>query len=95
MKGAFSSPESVLERSILNSLFPDNTYGNESGGDPVDIPDLTYQDYLDFHSKYYHPSNSYIYLYGDMDFAEKLEWIDKEYLSAYHLRFRGQRAGSI
>ena len=83
MKGAFSSPESVLERSILNSLFPDNTYGNESGGDPVDIPDLTYQDYLDFHSKYYHPSNSYIYLYGDMDFAEKLEWIDKEYLSAY------------
>ena len=83
MKGAFSSPESVLERSILNSLFPDNTYGNESGGDPVDIPNLTYQDYLDFHSKYYHPSNSYIYLYGDMDFAEKLEWIDKEYLSAY------------
>ena len=81
MKGAFSSPESVLERSILNSLFPDNTYGNESGGDPVDIPNLTYQDY--FHSKYYHPSNSYIYLYGDMDFAEKLEWIDKEYLSAY------------
>ena len=80
MKGAFSSPESV---EILNSLFPDNTYGNESGGDPVDIPDLTYQDYLDFHSKYYHPSNSYIYLYGDMDFAEKLEWIDKEYLSAY------------
>ena len=52
-------------------------------GDPVDIPNLTYQDYLDFHSKYYHPSNSYIYLYGDMDFAEKLEWIDKEYLSAY------------
>ncbi len=83
MKGAFSSPESVLERSILNSLFPDNTYGNESGGDPLCIPDLTYEDYLDFHSRYYHPSNSYIYLYGNMDMAEKLEWIDKEYLSKY------------
>lgn len=83
MKGAFSSPESVLERSILNSLFPDNTYGNESGGDPLYIPDLTYEDYLDFHSRYYHPSNSYIYLYGNMDMAEKLEWIDEQYLSKY------------
>ena len=83
MKGAFSSPESVLERSILNSLFPDNTYGNESGGDPLNIPDLTYEDYLDFHSRYYHPSNSYIYFYGNMDMAKKLEWLDQEYLSKY------------
>ena len=83
MKGAFSSADSVLDRSILNSLFPDNAYGNESGGDPDDIPDLTYEAYKDFHSRYYHPSNSYIYLYGDMDMAEKLEWIDREYLSAY------------
>lgn len=83
MKGAFSSPESVLDRSILNSLFPDNAYGNESGGDPLDIPKLTYEGYLDFHRRYYHPSNSYIYLYGDMDMVEKLDWIDKEYLSAY------------
>ncbi len=65
MKGAFSSPEGVLEREILNSLYPDTSYGNESGGDPQFIPDLTYQDYLDFHSRYYHPCNSYIYLYGD------------------------------
>ena len=83
MKGAFSSPEGVLDREILNSLFPDTTYGNESGGDPKYIPDLTYEDYLDFHRKYYHPCNSYIYLYGDMDVEEKLEWLDKEYLCHY------------
>lgn len=83
MKGAFSSPEGVLEREILNSLYPDNAYGNESGGDPQFIPDLTYEDYLDFHSRYYHPCNSYIYLYGNMDIEEKLEWLDKEYLSKY------------
>lgn len=83
MKGAFSSPDGVLEREIINSLFPDTAYGYESGGDPACIPDLTYQDYLDFHKKYYHPSNSYIYLYGDMDLEEKLLWLDKEYLSGY------------
>ena len=83
MKGAFSSPESVLDRVVLNSLFPDTCYANESGGDPECIPDLTYEQFLDFHRKYYHPSNSYIYLYGNMDFAEKLEWLDENYLSAY------------
>lgn len=83
MKGAFSSPDSVLDRAILNSLFPDTTYANESGGDPEFIPDLTYEQYLDFHRTYYHPSNSYIYLYGDMDMAEKLEWLDSAYLSSY------------
>lgn len=83
MKGAFSSPEGVLDRVVLNSLFPDTTYGNESGGDPEVIPSLTYEQYLDFHRRYYHPSNSYIYLYGDMDMAEKLQWIDEHYLSQY------------
>ncbi|XCP86620.1 insulinase family protein [Roseburia hominis] len=83
MKGAFSSPDGVLDRVILNSLFPDTTYANESGGDPEEIPNLTYEEYLDFHRTYYHPSNSYIYLYGDMDMEEKLEWLDSEYLSAY------------
>ncbi len=83
MKGVFSSPEQLLDRKIQQSLFPDTPYGFESGGDPVDIPDLTYQDYLDFHSTYYHPSNSYIYLYGDMDLAEKLAWIDEKYLSRF------------
>ncbi len=83
MKGAFSSPEDVLDRVILNSLFPDTTYANESGGDPQNIPELTYEAYLDFHRRYYHPCNSYIYLYGDMDMIQKLDWIDKAYLSEY------------
>ena len=83
MKGAFSSPDDVLDREILNSLYPDTAYGNESGGDPAFIPDLTYTDFLEFHSKYYHPANSYIYLYGDIDIAERLGWLDREYLSHY------------
>lgn len=83
MKGAFSSPEGVLEREVMNSLFPDTSYGVESGGDPKVIPELTYEQFLEFHSRYYHPVNSYIYLYGDMDMAEKLEWLDKEYLSHF------------
>ena len=83
MKGAFSSPEGVLEREILSSLYPDTTYANESGGDPEAIPELSYQEFLDFHSRYYHPSNSYIFLYGDCDMAEKLEWLDKEYLDSF------------
>lgn len=83
MKGAFSSPDDVMQREILNSLFPDTSYGNESGGDPECIPNLTYEQYLDFHRKYYHPCNSYIYLYGDMDIVEKLQWMDEAYLSKY------------
>lgn len=83
MKGAFSSPEEVLDRYTRKTLFPDNCYGHESGGDPVFIPDLTYEQFLDFHRKYYHPSNSYIYLYGNMDMAEKLKWLDEAYLSNY------------
>lgn len=83
MKGVFSSPEQLLERKIQQSLFPDTIYGYESGGDPVNIPDLTYKEYLDFHSTYYHPSNSYIYLYGDMDMEEKLNWINEKYLSNF------------
>jgi Zn-dependent M16 (insulinase) family peptidase len=83
MKGAFSSPEDVLDREIMAALFPDTPYGNESGGDPDCIPKLTYEQFLDFHRKYYHPSNSYIYLYGNMDMAEKLQWLDEEYLSEY------------
>ena len=83
MNGAFSSPEGVLDRVILNSLFPDTSYANESGGDPEVIPELTYEQFLDFHRKYYHPSNSYIYLYGDMDMEEKLRWLDENYLSDF------------
>lgn len=83
MKGAYSSPDEVLSSQIYRSLFPDNIYSKDSGGNPEYIPKLTYEAYLDFYHKYYHPSNSYIYLYGDMDVVERLEWLDKEYLNLY------------
>ncbi|MDD3413894.1 MAG: insulinase family protein [Lachnospiraceae bacterium] len=83
MKGAFSSPEDVLDRVTYNSLYPDTAYALESGGDPEVIPNLSYQEFLDFHGKYYHPSNCYIYLYGDCDMAERLMWLDEKYLSHF------------
>jgi len=83
MKGAFSSPESVLFRKIQQSLFPDTAYNFESGGDPDYIPELTEETFLSFHKKYYHPSNSYIFLYGDIDVEEKLEWLNDNYLDAF------------
>lgn len=83
MKGAFSSPDDVLDRMITHSLFPDTCYGVESGGNPEYIPDLTYDKFLEFHKTYYHPSNSYIYIYGDMDMNRTLDWLDQEYLSEF------------
>ncbi len=83
MKGAFSAPDEINDREVVNSLFPDTAYGVESGGDPDVIPELTYEQFLEFHGKYYHPSNSYIYLYGNMDMAEKLAWMDEHYLSKF------------
>lgn len=83
MKGAFSSPEDVLFRERMKSLYPDTAYGIVSGGDPAVIPELSYEEFLEFHRQYYHPSNSYIYLYGDMDMAEKLIFLDEKYLSAF------------
>ncbi len=87
MKGAFSSPDDVVEREIMNSLYPDITYGLESGGDPDVIPELTYEEFLDFHRKYYHPSNSYIYLYGNMDAQEYLSFLDESYLNDFEPLF--------
>lgn len=83
MKGVYSSPESCLENYTFRALFPDSCYGKDSGGDPAHIPELTYEEFLDYHRRHYHPSNSYIYLYGDMDMAEKLIWLDREYLCHY------------
>lgn len=83
MKGAFSSPEQVLFRKISQTLYPDTTYGVESGGDPANIPDLTYEKFLEFHEKYYHPSNAWIYLYGNMNVFEKLSFIDEHYIGKY------------
>jgi len=83
MKGAFSSPDDVVEREIMNSLYPDITYGKESGGDPEVIPELTYEEFLSFHEKYYHPSNSFIYFYGNLDAEEYLNFLDEAYLSHF------------
>ena len=80
MKGAFSSPESVLSREILHQMFPDTSYKNESGGIPEFIPNLTQKQFLDFHKRYYHPSNSFIFIHGNGNIEEHLDFIDKEYL---------------
>lgn len=83
MKGAYSSAEQQLMQAIQKSLLPDTTYGCDSGGDPKAIPDLTYEAFLDFHRKFYHPSNSYIYLYGNVDVERELAFIDEEYLQDF------------
>ena len=91
MKGAFSDPEETLERFCQNSLYPDTGYGFESGGDPEVIPSLTYEDFIAFHRRYYHPSNSYIYLYGNMDMEDQLRWLDSEYLKDFDASEPGSR----
>lgn len=83
MKGVYSSPQDVCFLETFNSLFPDTQYGVDSGGNPANIPDLTYEYFTNFHKRMYHPSNARIYIYGDTDFEEKLEYIDREYLSKY------------
>ena len=83
MKGALSSPDDILGRKLMHETFPQNCYGFESGGDPEFIPNLTQEMFIAFHQKFYHPSNSFIYLYGDVDIAEQLEYLDREYLSAF------------
>ncbi len=85
MKGSFSDPESKLYRETSRALFPDTVYGKESGGDPESIPDLTYQDFKQFHHTYYHPSNAYIFLYGDIPIEEYLSFL-KEKLNAFDKR---------
>lgn len=83
MKGAFSSPTQRVYRMCLNSLYPDTPYATESGGDPEFIPDLSYEQFLNFHKTLYHPANSYIYVYGNCDMEERLEYFDREYLRNY------------
>jgi hypothetical protein len=83
MKGAFSSIDSIVGRFCMHAQFPDTPYGFESGGDPDAIPELTHEKFQQFHSKYYHPSNSKIWLYGDMDIDATLKIIDEEYLSNF------------
>ncbi len=83
MRGVYSSPDAMISNAELTNLFPDSVYRHDSGGNPADIPTLTREEYLDYHARFYHPSNSYIYLYGDMNTAEHLNYIDEEYLSDY------------
>ncbi|MBK7031421.1 MAG: insulinase family protein [Bacteroidales bacterium] len=83
MKGVFSNPEEELSYMIYKNLFPDNGYGFESGGHPAAIPALTQEAFVNFHKKYYHPENSFIFLYGDADTDKELDFIDREYLSKF------------
>ena len=83
MKGSFSNPVRELWYQIFQNLFPDNEYRFESGGTPAAIPTLTNEDFIGFHQKYYHPGNSYIFLYGDADLQQELQFIDGNYLSKY------------
>lgn len=85
MKGAFSSAEQVIDRMTRHYMFPNTPYGVESGGDPDFIPDLTYEEFKNFHKQFYSPANSYIILYGNMDMEERLEWMDKEYLKDFDI----------
>jgi hypothetical protein len=83
MKGAMSSPDQVMVRSISKALYPDTTYSNNSGGDPSDIPSLSYTQLKDFHRRHYHPSNAYFYTYGDLPLPEHLAFMGKNVLSRF------------
>lgn len=82
MRGAYSSPDSYVYKELDSALYPDSIYSSDSGGDPYEIPNLSYEEFLDFHRKYYHPSNSYIFLYGKLDLEEQLSHIE-EYLNHF------------
>ncbi len=83
MKGVYSSPENILEIQSLKNLFPDTQYKYDSGGNPLEMPNLSYEKFLNYHKTYYHPSNSYIYLYGDLKIIDELKYINDNYLSKY------------
>ncbi len=83
MKGAYSSEDEQIYDGIRLKLLENSTYGIDSGGNPKNIPDLSYEEFLDFHRKYYHPSNSYIYISGNLDMEEALETIDRDFLSKF------------
>ena len=94
MKGVYSSPDSLLNRESQRSLFPDNTYGVDSGGDPRVIPELSFEQFADFHRKFYHPGNSRIYFSGDDDVYKRLELMD-EYLQEFDLSPESKPASTI
>jgi Zn-dependent M16 (insulinase) family peptidase len=83
MKGAYSDLDTLIQRHVRMSLFPDNAYGLDSGGDPEVLPSLTYERFVEFHRTYYHPANSRIFLYGHIPTERHLEFLDRNYLSGY------------
>lgn len=83
MKGAMSSPGQVMGRALLKSLYPDTTYRNNSGGEPADIPNLTWAELKAFHARYYHPSNAYFYTYGNQPMAQTLAYIEERVLDHF------------
>ncbi len=83
MKGVYSSLDGIIESEDTRRICPDNAYGLDYGGDPKAIPNLTYAQFKAFHQRYYHPSNAYLFLYGNIDTARHLEFLDREYLSHY------------
>lgn len=83
MKGVYSDPQSIVSDTLTFNLHPNSTYGVDSGGAPKEIPNLTYENFLNFHKKFYHPSNSYIYIYGNMDYEEVLKFIEDNYLNSF------------
>ena len=83
MKGAMSSPDQVMVRSIQKELYPSTTYHYNSGGDPAEIPSLTYAQLKEFHRRYYHPSNAFFYTYGNLPLAESLAVIEDTVLNKF------------
>lgn len=85
MKGNYSSQDSVAQEYCVRSLYPGTTYSHDSGGDPREIPRLTYQEFLDFHRRHYHPSNALIFLYGNIALEEELAFLDEHFLKEFDL----------
>lgn len=91
MKGAYSDPIRSLFHHMFKGLMPDSTYAHESGGDPKNIPDLTYEQFLDFHRRYYHPSNAVLFFYGDADLHEELAFVQDRFLTQYQAPGKKQK----
>ena len=83
MKGAFSENSALFGQKFFNEILPGHTYGYVSGGDPVEITKLTHKDLVDFHQKYYHPSNARIFSYGNFDLDKSMEYVNEKYLNRY------------
>jgi Zn-dependent M16 (insulinase) family peptidase len=83
MKGAFSDPIRLIFHHIFGGLMPKSTYAHESGGDPKDIPDLSYEEFCDFHKTHYHPSNATFFVYGDADLSDELAYLHDNFLSKF------------